>query len=193
VASIVSDGTHVYVVRHAPPLKEGFCYGQCDVEVSLSAEEAAERVLPQIPYTIDRLYCSPSKRTHSLAMALSVRTGLEVIVDNRLKELHFGTWEGRTWSEIHLTEPDALNTWATQPMLIAPPQGESGRKLVLRILSFVHQTTLENALVVGHAGPIRALRALGALAPHARSAENIIRFDFDRAVMPLDVETISWK
>ena len=188
----MTNPVFLFVVRHAPPVKSGLCYGQRDIPVHPAAEEAALQVVRQLPHHIDVIYCSPSARTRMLALALSNVTGIEYCVDARLAEVNFGQWEGREWNEIHRTEPDALTFWAESPMLRAPPQGETGQALVERVLEFVGEQELDHALLVCHAGPIRALRALGQLAPELRRPHCELGFDFERAVEPLVIETIPW-
>jgi alpha-ribazole phosphatase len=180
----------IYVVRHAPAVQKGQCYGQIDVEVAPNAEAAAARVTPQLPPFIERIYSSPSLRTATLAQAISLGTGLRVIVDKRLAELNFGTWEGKSWDEIHHTEPEALASWAESPLLRAPPGGETGFELMARLQQFLAEQPCARSLIVSHAGPIRALRSLASLSPTKRQHLDRLTLDFEQAVEPLVIEPI---
>ena len=45
---------------------------------------------------VDVVYCSPLSRTKQTAQAIAAATGARVVVDERLKELSFGQYEGKT-------------------------------------------------------------------------------------------------
>jgi alpha-ribazole phosphatase len=180
------------VVRHAPAVAKGVCYGRHDVDVEPNAETAARLVRRQLPPGLERLYCSPSHRAQTLAASLAALTGLPLKLDARLQELDFGIWEGRTWDAVHETEPDALRAWAEAPLSRAPTQGETGLSLLTRIHDFALELGSEPALLVCHAGPIRALRALAALPRHRRQPDAVQALDFARPVTPLKLETLPW-
>lgn len=188
----MSAPSRLYAVRHAPAVTTGLCYGRLDVDVKPDAATAALLVEGQLPLGLSCLHCSPSARTQSLALSLATRTGLPLRVEPRLMELDFGTWEGRTWDAIHDAEPDALRAWAEAPLSRAPTQGETGLSLITRVHEFTRELGLEPALLVCHAGPIRALRALAAIPRHLRRPEAVRALDFARPVTPLELETLPW-
>ena len=70
--------------------------------------------------------------------------------------MSFGDWEGRLWDAIPRHELDA---WAADVTGYSPPGGESPRALQVRALDFVASLTLQEAVIVTHAGVIRTLLA----------------------------------
>lgn len=76
--------------------------------------------------------------------------------DPRLLELDFGAWEGRPWDAIPRSESDP---WAVDPVNRAPPGGEPFATLHARVAA-VLATVLAGAVLVCHAGPIRAGRMI---------------------------------
>ena len=78
-------------------------------------------------------------------------------VDERLREMHFGAWEGRTWDDIE-KEP-AFRVWARDWKNARVPGGESARDLDARVTAWALELDTEHAhLALAHAGVIRSLR-----------------------------------
>ena len=134
----------------------GICYGRHEVPLAPSFDAEAGEVWSQLPWPPDVVWTSPSERCRKLAE----RLGGEVRVDDRLRELHFGEWEGRSWESFRGPESEA---WALDPWGQRPPGGESGEELWKRVGQV--RAELEAAgsaghvAVVTHAGAIRAWRA----------------------------------
>jgi alpha-ribazole phosphatase len=141
----------LHLIRHPPPRgTQGLCYGATDVAVEPAAAFAA-RLRAELPPGLP-LWSSPLQRCRELAAALHPTP----IFDERLREMHFGTWEGCQWAEIPRAELDA---WAADIDGYAPPGGESARQLQQRALAFVATLTVAEAVLVTHAGIIRSLLA----------------------------------
>jgi len=51
-------------------------------------------------YDIDCIYSSPSSRAIGTIKELAKQKELEIIIDNNLKEMNFGDFEGKTFKEI---------------------------------------------------------------------------------------------
>src|SRR3989338_5862315 len=60
---------------------------------------------------VRRIYASPFQRAHASAQLLQQAWGCELVVDERLKELHFGAWEGLTTPEIQQKFPKLWREW----------------------------------------------------------------------------------
>jgi alpha-ribazole phosphatase len=123
-------------MRHPPvDAAGGRCIGQTDVELSpegqtalLSLVEDACRRRP------DRILCSDLKRCRLLAEAIAARLGRRAEPDPIWREVSFGTWENRTWSDIQTREPRALSDWLTDFEKVIPPGGESFQQLQARVI-----------------------------------------------------------
>ncbi|MEM1348074.1 MAG: histidine phosphatase family protein [Myxococcota bacterium] len=84
--------------------------------------------------------------------------------DARLRELHFGRWEGKTWPEIEAAQPEEyaqfMANWRTRPT----PGGESYAMLRGRVRAFWEDVSAEDAqaavVIVAHHGSLRALRGV---------------------------------
>lgn len=148
----------LYLIRHTRVgCAPGLCYGQLDVPLAESFAEEAQAVrntlAAQFPDGLPPVWSSPSQRCQRLADALAVpyRT------DARLMELNFGTWEGRTWAE--LDSPEARH-WGDHWQTAAPPAGESLPELLTRLQDFLAEINSADALLLTHAGAIRAIHHL---------------------------------
>ena len=147
-------------LRHTTPdVAPGICYGQIDLDVAPSFEDeaaAASAVLPKF----ERIVSSPLRRCRKLAEFVSARVDLQFDIDPRLKEMDFGSWEGRPWSEIERSEIDA---WAADFFHARPHGGESVATLQARVRNALEDLRDQDSsiLIVCHAGIIRAALARG--------------------------------
>jgi alpha-ribazole phosphatase len=148
----------LYLIRHTRVgCAPGLCYGKLDVPLADSfadeAQTVREALLQQFPDGLPPVWSSPSRRCRALADALEV----PYRNDARLMELNFGAWEGRTWAE--LDSPEARH-WGDHWQSAAPPGGESLPELLARLRAFLGEIETGDALLITHAGPIRALHHL---------------------------------
>jgi alpha-ribazole phosphatase len=146
----------LWLVRHPRPIiAPGICYGRSDLAVDpLEQARVAAALRPQLPEGAP-LYSSPLQRCAGLAAALDRGA---VILDERLAEIDFGSWELRPWDDIGRAEVDA---WAADTGGYRPGGGESVLQMAVRIAAF-HDALLAArtpcAVVICHAGAIRLLR-----------------------------------
>lgn len=154
----------LFLVRHAPAAVQGICYGQSEIPVTLSAEEAAEIVLSQLEgyQRIETIYCSPWARTKNPAKILAERLGARLLVDARISEMHFGAWEGRAFEEIEQNDAERYWRWVKNWQTLAPPDGKTLSDFRRRIEDWLYEveSSKEEALAVTHGGVIRLLRSL---------------------------------
>ncbi|MDD3896502.1 MAG: class I tRNA ligase family protein [Candidatus Peribacteraceae bacterium] len=60
----------------------------------LAGRDQKSKIRSQVP--VDIIYCSPLARTQQTAQTIAKETGAEIIVDDRLREVNFGEYEGKT-------------------------------------------------------------------------------------------------
>lgn len=162
----VRANTRLLLIRHAEPEAEarGRCYGTLDVGVSdegLRQADQLARALAEVG--LAAIYTSPRRRALQTASALGRGHGLAPVVDERLCEIDFGDFEGRTYEEIEREHPDLFRRWMETPTEIEFPNGESYERLQARALlalsSILDNHRRDTVAVVTHGGIARAILA----------------------------------
>lgn len=135
--------------------------GQLDVELDevglAQADEAAHRVAAYEP---DVIVASDLRRAARTAQPLGVLVGKQISHDPRLRERHFGPWEGLTMSEIEERHPDDAKRWAAGDVLVESAI-ETFPALVDRVSESLRDIAARvgdngTAVVVTHGGAARA-------------------------------------
>lgn len=109
----------------------------------------------------DHVISSPLVRCAAFANAFARQHSLPLTFDARLKEMHFGVWEGRTAAELMTTDTDALTRFWTDPLHNTPPGGEPLAQFQARVLDAWNDIVIghgrQRVLIVTHGGVIRVL------------------------------------
>ena len=160
--------TRLLVVRHGQSTwnSEGRWQGQADPPLSplgeQQARDAAHHLARQATSddSIDAVWSSDLQRAVRTAEIVAAALGLEVRLDNRLRERDAGEWQGLTRDEIEAEWPGFLAAGER------PPGFEHDDALLVRVRAIVDQITGaqpgQSVLVVAHGGVVRTLeRALG--------------------------------
>jgi alpha-ribazole phosphatase len=150
----------IYLVRHTPPLiGKGLCYGQTNTPLDWKVfEEAYTQILGRLPPRIDALYTSPLERCLYLAQRIqqSRYPACPLLMDQRLQEMNFGQWEGKSWSAI---PPSELDPWMSDFVHVRAPEGECYRDLYQRSVAFFKDMLQAgvSSVIVTHSGVIRSI------------------------------------
>ncbi|MFI9765829.1 bifunctional RNase H/acid phosphatase [Streptomyces sp. NPDC052415] len=131
--------------------------------------------------TIQAIVASPLARTRETAAAVARRLGLEVAVDEGLRETDFGAWEGLTFGEVRDRYPDDLNAWLADPEARPTGDGESFTETATRIAAtrdkLVAAYAGRTVLLVSHVTPIKTFVRLALGAP----PESLFRMELSAA------------
>lgn len=151
----------IHLVRHTTVEWDGsvICYGNTDVRVRDTFPEEAEVVRQRIAYlSPEATYSSPLSRASMLADYCGYSDAER---DDRLREMNFGNWEGRLWSDI-IPDDDVLGFF--ERYIHEPtPGGESQMMQYNRIKAFLEEKKaqgLASMLVFCHGGVINCVRTL---------------------------------
>lgn len=147
------------IIRHPKPkVAKGLCYGQSDVPLVTDWPEDVMSIkqfmAQRYPGRVFDWFHSPLTRTQQLAQALCP----DSVPTEALKEVDFGTWENRLWSDIPKAEIDA---WRDDLMHAAPYQGESLAQLQSRVFEWFEPLIKadKDVVLVTHSGVIKVLVA----------------------------------
>ncbi|WP_045835317.1 histidine phosphatase family protein [Hyphomicrobium sp. 99] len=96
---------------------------------------------------------SPAARARETASAL----GFDATIEDDLRDLDLGRWAGHKLSEIAETEPEAFQSWLSDPGSI-PHGGESVEALVARMGTWLNAVLRrqENIIAITHPAIMRA-------------------------------------
>jgi len=81
--------------------------------------------------------------------------------DDRLREIHYGHWEGELWGELHVTDPQGFAAREADKWGWQPRGGESYRALSERVAAWLGDLE-RDVVVAAHGGVMRVLRGLSA-------------------------------
>ena len=159
----------IILYRHELCSGKGFIGGGSDVGLTDEGKDRAvnkAEILKILP--VSRVYASPLKRCVETLNPYLNLSSVPVVYDNRLKEINFGDWEGRSYRELERHFPVRLKDWY-KSLDTGPPGGESLEDLENRVMEFWEERLLSGfaeeeassderlILIVTHGGPIRTI------------------------------------
>ena len=168
----------VFLIRHPrPAIESGVCYGRLDLQAA-DPLSFVRKLAPQLP-SGTTVISSPLSRARVPAEMLAARLGADMRIDPRLREIDFGDWEGLRWDDIDCAQIDA---WAADILHFVPPGGESVATLQARATDFARSLVPPEAIIVTHAGILRAL--LGYWQQMPVEAWTRLSFDYGELIEP---------
>jgi len=150
----------LYCIRHGESTynAEGRVQGQSDVplsELGIRQGEAVAEALSRLP--LDALYASPLQRAYRTAELAAERLDLDIVADDRLKELNAGVFQDRLRSDLERLYPEELARWTAGEPDFAIPGGESRNDLKRRGMEVLRELGARDH---GHAAVITHGRLL---------------------------------
>ncbi|MFF4447820.1 bifunctional RNase H/acid phosphatase [Streptomyces sp. NPDC001502] len=145
--------------------------GGSDPELSPAGRRQAAAVAEALAArgTIQTVISSPLLRCRETAQAVADRLGLTVTVEEGLREVDFGAWEGLTFAEVQQRFPDDLQAWLDSPKAAPTGGGESFMSATRRISATRDRLLSAHAgrtvLLVTHVTPVKILVRLALGAP----------------------------
>ncbi|MBD0710845.1 MULTISPECIES: bifunctional RNase H/acid phosphatase [unclassified Streptomyces] len=157
--------------------------GGTDPELSAAGLRQAEAVAQALAArgTVQEIISSPLTRCRQTAAAVAARLGLDVRVEQGLRETDFGAWEGLTFGEVRERYPEDLDAWLASPKAAPTGGGESFATVARRVAATRDRLTATHAgrtvLLVTHVTPIKTLVRLALGAP----PESLFRMELSAA------------
>jgi broad specificity phosphatase PhoE len=110
--------------------------GQLDVPLDDVGRQEAEALARRLDgIRVDRIFSSPMARAFETAKVIA--RGRQIEVDERLREQHYGSWEGLTHREIAARDPELRARWEADPSTTHAPGGECGNDVAARARAFL--------------------------------------------------------
>ncbi|MFD4176579.1 bifunctional RNase H/acid phosphatase [Streptomyces anulatus] len=145
--------------------------GGTDPELSATGRGQAGRAAEHFAAlgTVQEIVSSPLRRCRETAAAVAGRLGLDVRIDEGLRETDFGVWEGLTFGEVRERYADDLTAWLASPDTAPTGGGESFAEVAERVAAardrIVARYAGRTVLLVTHVTPIKTLVRLALGAP----------------------------
>lgn len=140
--------------------------GRADSPLTALGVEAVEQLAPEIP-SVCAVYSSPSGRTMQTAKILfpfdsaQGGQGLEIICDDRLREINLGDWEGRLQADLDVEDPEQHSNFWNAPHLFKKDGAETFSEVAVRAADFFNEIAArhvgESIAVVSHTTVIRSM------------------------------------
>ncbi|MFD0338029.1 bifunctional RNase H/acid phosphatase [Streptomyces sp. NPDC127117] len=145
--------------------------GGSDPELSVAGRHQAECIARSLADrgTVEAIVSSPLRRCRETAAAVAARLGLEVRIEEGLRETDFGAWEGLTFAEVRERYGADLDAWLASAKVAPTGGGESFAEVARRVSATRDRLTTRYAgrtvLLVTHVTPIKTLVRLALGAP----------------------------
>ncbi|AUM98303.1 alpha-ribazole phosphatase [Clostridium botulinum] len=160
---------NIYLIRHGETEhnKRKNFYGKLDVGLNEKGEKQSYKVgelLKDVKF--NKIYISDRKRTRETAERILERNRFYdkekniIYKDERINEIDFGLFEGKSYEEIGSLYPKEQEKWEKDWKNFAPPKGESAVVFYNRVENFMKHIQKEedgNYLIVTHGGVIRMI------------------------------------
>ena len=154
------------LVRHGEPetTTRGRVYGRLDVSLSQRGEEQMKETAKRLESApLAAVYSSPRTRAIESARPVAGHQELEVHLDERLREIDFGSFEGLSYDEVSARYPDLYSGWMNRPTEVEFPGGETFAEMKSRVLGAVAELRRrhpkECVAIVAHGGVNRIVLA----------------------------------
>lgn len=152
--------TTVDLIRHGEPVGGRKYRGQIDDPLSEKGwAQMRDAVGDFRPW--EAVVSSTLLRCAAFAQELAQRHAVPLTLDQRLKEIGFGAWEGRTAEELELEHPGILAHFFDDPIAYCPAGAEALAEFRDRVIGawndLLGHHPGKHILLVAHAGVIRMI------------------------------------
>lgn len=170
----------IYIVRHGETLwnRDKKLQGSTDIELSDYGRYLAIETGKNLSHVhFDRVFSSPLKRAYETACLIRPEQKNEIITDDRIRELNFGIYEGKTMPELKNDPEGYFQYFFDAPEKYrAPKQGESLTDLCERAADFLTEVieplsdTCSRIMIVAHGAINKAMMM------HVKGESDMCRF-----------------
>lgn len=156
--------TRLLLVRHGATTLTAEDRFSGDIGVDLSDEGRAQVAALARRLTtcsITAVYASSLTRALDTATQLGVPHKLTPVINDGLREISHGHWEGQARRDVEVRFPDEYAAWDADPFTFAPKGAESGLSVMARALPVIREIVTrhegEQVVVVSHKATLRLI------------------------------------
>ena len=142
---------------------EGRIQGMLDVPLNALGMQQAERAATELARTIDvaELVSSDLLRTRETTTPINEATGFEPRFDARIRERHFGVWQGKTYEEWRIQDAMGMARYNAGDPDYGPEGGETASQFLKRCVDAVTDLVLscdeKTLILVTHGGVVSSM------------------------------------
>ncbi len=149
-----------YLIRHGQTSwnEQSRVMGRNETPLDEMGEKQVDQLVESIQnFPIGRIYSSPQLRAQQTAQKLAVSKNIPVQNDDRLSELDFKLWEGKTATELHKDE--VYLSRKQNYFTFSHSEVESFESLIRRVGEFISHAEAgsDHVAIVTHADVVRAM------------------------------------
>ena len=167
---MLRSGVRLYYVRHGETdwNRDQRYQGQRDIPLNATGRSQAVRNGRALAVTLAKdaaaidYVASPLLRARETMELMCAELGLPprgYRTDDRLREIHYGYWEGELWNELPAKDPQGFAAREADKWGWRPTGGESYRDLSERVAGWLREIE-RDAVVAAHGGVMRVIRGL---------------------------------
>lgn len=155
--------TEIFLIRHGETEwnASGRFQGSKDISLSQEGVIQAKFLKERLHNKFDYIYTSPLVRAIQTAELICNNTSAVPIIENELREINFGDWEGLTLDEIRTHYVSEFNSWKTDEMngyLVGGDLSLKNSSLRAKnaILRIAKERMGKKVIIIAHGGIIKA-------------------------------------
>lgn len=160
--------TTFLIIRHgySKSNEQGYFTGQTDVPLATLGKAQADQTARFlfVNYKIDCLYSSPLSRAYDTAAPIAKLFNLPILIEEDVKEINGGEWEGKTPERLLYLYKEAYSLWLSDIGVARCTSGESMQEVQIRAVNalkkFAKRHEGQTVAITTHAGVIRALQCV---------------------------------
>lgn len=154
----------LYFLRHGQTAcsRNNFFCGSIDPELTPDGIEMAKAFATAYSSTAWKaIYSSPMGRAIATAKPLCADVGIQPELREGLKEINYGSWEGKTPEQVSAEFHDDYIRWTADPAWYPPTGGEMATAIASRAMLVIEEIKQRhssgNVLIVSHKATIRII------------------------------------
>lgn len=155
--------TEIYLLRHGETglNRKRVYFGHLDTSMTDLGRESIRHVSESFYGSLDVVICSDLDRCQESASIFTKEKNIKRVLDDRLRELDFGVFEGRSYQDLVAEFPDESKAFFSGDHEFMIPAGESIGMLFERTTELFEEVVEtykgKSILLSTHGGPIRAI------------------------------------
>ncbi len=168
----ILSSTHIDIIRHGECEGGAIFRGATDVKLLPEGLENMRKASKKFQSNWDVVISSPMQRCQEFANEIAKHRSTLLIQDERLREMHFGRWDGQEIEQVWQDYSELVNDWRENPEDTTPPEGEPLTEVFNRVEEFYREVLKNHAgkkiLFVTHGGIIRVILSIVLQLPKAK-------------------------